>query len=40
MKLTQIFTTYNWPESLFLVIESINCQTIILDELIIADVAS
>jgi len=37
MKLTQIITTYNWPESLLLVMESINCQTILLNEVIIAD---
>jgi len=37
MKLTLIITTYNWPESLFLVIESIKRQTIFPDEIIIAD---
>jgi len=37
MKLTLIITTYNWPESLLLVMESINCQTILPDEVIIAD---
>ena len=37
MKLTLIITTYNWPESLFLVFESIKCQTILPDEVIIAD---
>ena len=37
MKLTLIITTYNWPESLLLVIESIKCQTILPDEVIIAD---
>ena len=37
MKLTLIITTYNWPESLLLVIESIRCQTIPPDEIIIAD---
>jgi glycosyltransferase involved in cell wall biosynthesis len=37
MKLTLIVTTYNWPESLLLVMESIKNQTILPDELIIAD---
>ena len=37
MKLTLIVTTYNWPESLLLVMESIKKQTILPDELIIAD---
>jgi glycosyltransferase involved in cell wall biosynthesis len=37
MKLTLIITTYNWPESLLLVMESITCQTILPDEVIIAD---
>jgi len=37
MKLTLIITTYNWPESLILVIESIKLQTIRPDEVIIAD---
>jgi len=37
MKLTLIITTYNWPESLLLVIESIKLQTILPDEVIIAD---
>ena len=37
MKLTLIITTYNWPESLLLVIESIKHQTIHPDEVIIAD---
>jgi len=37
MKLTLIITTYNWPESLLLVIESIKRQTILPDEIIIAD---
>jgi glycosyltransferase involved in cell wall biosynthesis len=37
MKLTLIITTYNWPESISLVIESIKCQTIIPDEVIVAD---
>jgi len=37
MKLTLIITTYNWPESLLLVIDSIKLQTILPDEIIIAD---
>ncbi len=37
MKLTLIITTYNWPESLMLVIKSINNQSILPDEVIIAD---
>jgi len=37
MKLTLIITTYNWPESLSLVIESIKSQSILPDEIIIAD---
>jgi glycosyltransferase involved in cell wall biosynthesis len=37
MELTLIITTYNWPESLLLVIESIERQTILPDEVIIAD---
>ncbi len=37
MKLTLIITTYNWPESLLLVFESIKCQTILPYEVIIAD---
>ena len=37
MKLTLIITTFNWPESLFLVLESIRYQTLIPDEIIIAD---
>ena len=37
MKITLIITTYNWPESLLLVIESIKRQTILPDEIIIAD---
>lgn len=37
MKLTLIITTYNWPESLLLVIESIKRQSILPDEVIIAD---
>ena len=37
MKLTLIITTYNWPESLFLVIESIKQQVVMPYEIIIAD---
>jgi len=37
MKLTLIITTYNWPESLLLVLNSIKCQTITPYEVIIAD---
>ena len=37
MKLTLIITTYNWPEALLLVMKSVNCQTILPDEVIIAD---
>jgi glycosyltransferase involved in cell wall biosynthesis len=37
MKLTLIITTYNWPDSLLLVIESVKHQSIIPDEIIIAD---
>jgi glycosyltransferase involved in cell wall biosynthesis len=37
MKLTLIITTFNWPESLLLVLDSIRYQTHIPDEIIIAD---
>jgi glycosyltransferase involved in cell wall biosynthesis len=37
MKLTLIITTYNWPEALSLVIKSVSQQTILPDEIIIAD---
>jgi glycosyltransferase involved in cell wall biosynthesis len=37
MKLTIIITTYNWPESLLLVLDSIRQQTQLPDEIIIAD---
>jgi glycosyltransferase involved in cell wall biosynthesis len=37
MKLTLIITTYNWPEALLLVIESIRNQTMFPDEVIVAD---
>jgi glycosyltransferase involved in cell wall biosynthesis len=37
MKLTLIITTYNWPESLLLVMESVEHQSILPYEIIIAD---
>ena len=37
MRVSLIITTYNWPESLELVLKSIVCQTITPDEVIIAD---
>ena len=37
MKISLIITTFNWPESLLLVLESIRFQTLIPDEIIIAD---
>jgi len=37
MRLSLIITTYNWPESLELVLRSIECQTITPEEIIIAD---
>jgi glycosyltransferase involved in cell wall biosynthesis len=37
MKITLIITTYNWPESLSLVIKSIRRQTVHPDEIIVAD---
>ena len=37
MRLTLIITTYNWPDSLELVLESIESQTITPDEVIVAD---
>ena len=37
MRLSLIITTYNWPKSLELVLKSIECQTIIPEEVIIAD---
>jgi glycosyltransferase involved in cell wall biosynthesis len=37
MKLTLIITTYNWPKALFLVLESVKNQTLVPDEIIIAD---
>ena len=37
MRLTLIITTYNWPESLALVLKSVENQTIAPDEVMIAD---
>ena len=37
MKLSLIITTYNWPNALSLVLESILRQTVLPDEVIIAD---
>jgi glycosyltransferase involved in cell wall biosynthesis len=37
LKVTLIITTYNWPEALLLVLKSIKNQTILPDEIIIAD---
>ena len=37
MRVSLIITTYNWPESLFLVLKSIENQTIIPEEVVIAD---
>ena len=37
MRISLIITTYNWPESLELVLKSIECQTITPEEVIIAD---
>jgi glycosyltransferase involved in cell wall biosynthesis len=37
MRLSLIITTYNWPESLELVLKSVECQTITPEEVIIAD---
>ena len=37
MRLTLIITTYNWPDSLELVLKSIESQTITPDEVIVAD---
>jgi len=37
MNVTLIITTYNWPESLQLVLESVNSQIIAPDQIIIAD---
>ena len=37
MRVSLIITTYNWPESLFLVLKSIENQTIAPEEIVIAD---
>jgi len=37
MKITLIITTYNWPESLLLVLKSVEAQSVLPDEIIIAD---
>ena len=37
MYISLIITTYNWPESLSLVLESVRFQTIIPSEIIVAD---
>ena len=37
MKITLIITTYNWPQSLLLVMKSVNLQSVLPDEVIIAD---
>ena len=37
MKISLIITTFNWPESLLLVLESIRHQSIMPEEIIIAD---
>ena len=37
MRVSLIITTYNWPESLFLVFKSIENQTIVPEEVVIAD---
>ena len=37
MKITLIITTYNWPESLYLVMKSVRIQSILPYEVIIAD---
>ena len=37
MRLSLIITTYNWPESLELVLKSVQNQTMIPDEVVIAD---
>jgi len=37
MRVSLIITTYNWPESLFLVLKSIENQTIVPEEVVIAD---
>ncbi len=37
MKVSLIITTYNWPEALDLVLQSIKCQSCLPDEVIVAD---
>jgi len=37
MKISLIITTFNWPESLLLVLKSVKNQTVIPDEIVIAD---
>jgi len=37
MRVSLIITTYNWPESLFLVLKSAENQTIVPEEIVIAD---
>ena len=37
MKISLIITTFNWPESLLLVLKSVRNQTLLPDEIIIAD---
>jgi len=37
LKTSLIITTYNWPEALFLVLKSIKNQTMLPDEIIVAD---
>ena len=37
MPLTLVITTYNWPESLELVLKSVENQTVLPDEVVIAD---
>ena len=37
MRVSLIITTYNWPESLILVLRSIENQTILPKEIVIAD---
>ena len=37
MRVSLIITTYNWPESLFLVLKSVENQKIVPEEIIIAD---
>lgn len=37
IKTALIITTYNWPEALGLVLESVKCQTVAPDEILVAD---